>query len=186
MSENGPVTGQSGFRAIASSGIVLLLHIALALCFLSNRRPDQIEPANLKPLWIIPIAQAPQLTQPAQHRLARDNLRADQSSPRAARRPPAAIVLPTAPQVTSDQPVQPMPDLETMRAQAVEQEMRRVKSPVEIMNEQHLKNSSIETHLEDAATQAHRTDCLKAYSDVGLFAPLMIARDLIRDKGCKF
>ena len=37
-----------------------------------------------------------------------------------------------------------------------------------------------------AAAKAQRADCLNAHAGHGLFAPLFIAADLLRDKGCKF
>jgi len=83
-------------------------------------------------------------------------------------------------------PASPQLDLEALRADAVQQEIRREKSPVELMNEARLKNQSLESQIEEGAKNAQRADCRTAYADHGLFAPLFYAANLIRDKECKF
>jgi hypothetical protein len=89
------------------------------------------------------------------------------------------------PDATDTQPT-PHLDLDAMRAQAVQQELGREKSPIELHNEASKRNNSLEAQVEDGTNKAQRSDCRTAHAGAGLFAPLMIAADLIRDKGCKF
>ena len=88
---------------------------------------------------------------------------------------------------TKPEPItEPRLDLDALRASAVNEDMKREKSPIERLHESNLKNHSFEAKVENATTKAQRDDCRTAYSGAGLFAPLMVAADLIRDKGCKF
>ncbi len=86
----------------------------------------------------------------------------------------------------SDKEPTPHLDLDALRAQAVQQELGRERSPIELQNEANRKKHGLEARVEEGANEAQRADCRTAHSGAGLFAPLMIAADLIRDKGCKF
>lgn len=81
---------------------------------------------------------------------------------------------------------QPQLDLDNLRAGAVQQELKRQRSPIEQQQETHRRNHSLEARIERGTQQAARTDCRQAYAQTGLFAPLFIASDLLRDKGCQF
>jgi len=80
----------------------------------------------------------------------------------------------------------PKLDLNTLRANAVQLERKRERSPIELQNERNRLNKSLEARLEKSAKKAERTDCRTTYSGTGLFAPLFITADLLSEKGCKF
>jgi len=77
-------------------------------------------------------------------------------------------------------------DLDALRQSVIENERNRSRSGLERLQLEELSNRSLEAQLEKAAKKAQRQDCLTAHQGFGLFAPLLITADLIRDKGCKF
>jgi len=80
----------------------------------------------------------------------------------------------------------PKLDLDNLRASAVQGELNRERSPIELQEERNRRNLSLEARVENGASKAQRSDCRKSYAQTGLFAALFIARDVLNDKGCKF
>jgi HD superfamily phosphohydrolase len=80
----------------------------------------------------------------------------------------------------------PKLDLNTLRADAVQHELKRERSPIELQEERNRRNQRLEARLEKGANEAKRSDCRTSYAQTGLFAPLFITADLLRDNGCKF
>lgn len=81
-------------------------------------------------------------------------------------------------------------DLEALRSKAVSYALTQERSPIQIQNDKNLKNRSLEAAVEKGTNDAEHSDCRTAYANsgilTGLLAPIRIAADLARDKGCKF
>ncbi|HTD04501.1 hypothetical protein [Undibacterium sp.] len=77
-------------------------------------------------------------------------------------------------------------DLDSLRALARANERKRELTPIEQLRASQERNNSTEARIAAAAKNAQRKDCLTAYTGAGLFAPLLILKDTVTDKGCKW
>jgi hypothetical protein len=174
----------SRYRTIVCLSAVLLIHLLIFAALNVGRVLYSHRPETVSTVWMIPEVVPPKVvraTRPADMK----------SVPRPARPVVNAIASkPEAPSETlTETPTPPSEvhlDLDSLRAQAVQQEISRKKSPVELANEANQKNHSFETQVDESVDKAKRDDCRTAYSGAGLLAVIPIAADLIRGKGCKF
>jgi hypothetical protein len=167
-------------RAIICLALVTILHIAVIAGFRHRHHLPETSSAVISTLRLIaehPPRKAERAVVKASHpAIVPPNTTSSLSSP-------AKAALPVEPEILAQEPHL---DLDALRAEAVQNEIKRTKSPVELQNEAALKSQSLEAHIEHAAGQAQHSDCMTAHAEHGLLAPLFIAADLIRDKGCKF
>ncbi|MFZ6645791.1 hypothetical protein ACO0LO_08750 [Undibacterium sp. TJN25] len=77
-------------------------------------------------------------------------------------------------------------DLEGLRKLARDNDRSRQKTSIEQLRESQLASSSIEARVGAAALNAQRGDCRTAHANLGLLAPLLILKDALTDKGCKW
>ncbi|MES2103897.1 MAG: hypothetical protein V4634_07735 [Pseudomonadota bacterium] len=77
-------------------------------------------------------------------------------------------------------------DLDSLRALARANERQRELTPVERLRASQERDNSTEGKIAAAAKSAQRGDCRTVHADVGLFAPLLILKDSLTDKGCKW
>lgn len=77
-------------------------------------------------------------------------------------------------------------DLHALRAQILENERNRKKTPQEALRESQFIAGTIEVRIAKAAKQAERKDCQTAYAGFGLFAIIPLTISSISDKGCKW
>ncbi|WP_394781571.1 hypothetical protein [Undibacterium sp.] len=80
----------------------------------------------------------------------------------------------------------PRLDLDDLRKLARDNDRSRQKTPMEQLRETQQASNSLEARVEGAARGAQRGDCKTAYTKAGLFAPLLLLRDAVTDKGCKW
>lgn len=99
---------------------------------------------------------------------------------------PSSLIEPAPESLSSPPNELPKLDLNTSRASAVQHELNRERSPIELQNERNRRDQRLEARLEKRAKEAEHTDCRTAYAQTGLLAPLFITADLLNDKGCKF
>lgn len=173
---------RSRYRTMICLSLVLLIHcIIFTALNLKHDLRQRTEPVS-STVWIIPetkLHKPVALPKSDKSRITTYAMKSNTtitSIPQQLESHPEPVAEPTLPPL----------DLDGLRANAVQQEISRERSPIEILNEARLRNRSLEVKVENAANQAQRPDCRTAHSGAGLFAPLMIAADLIRDKGCKF
>ena len=96
-----------------------------------------------------------------------------------------ASIIESIPEKNSiDQP--PKPDIDALRKIAVQHAQSSERSPIELQREKNQPDQRLEARIEKGAKEAVHTDCRTSYAQTGLFAPLFIAADLLRDKGCRF
>ncbi|MET3106840.1 hypothetical protein AAKU67_002408 [Oxalobacteraceae bacterium GrIS 2.11] len=172
----------SRFRSIICISAIFLLHLAIVTMLNFNRSQPQAGQTKVSTLWIV-----------AETKLPPPTARSKPTSrlPRKAQNlsgTPAPIAVeadkPSETITISNQDSAPRLDLDALRAEAVQHEMTRKKSAIELA--QKTRNHSFEAQVEAATNKAQHSDCRSAYAGAGLFAPLVIAADLIRDKGCQF
>ncbi len=182
---------QPKLRSVLCFCLILFVHVVIVLVLIvehnskqKNRLPSE---TTVSTVWIMPEVKV-QKNNPVVE-AARHSVASKPTTITARVHEPISPAPEAEHSITvDDAPLQPAPnlDLDALRAQAVQQELGREKSPIELLNEANKKNNSLEARVEDGTNKAQRPDCRTAHSGAGLFAPLMIAADLIRDKGCKF
>ena len=102
----------------------------------------------------------------------------------------AVITVPdAAPTSTEESTPTPTLDLAAMRMAAGEHERRRVRSGVELVQEEQRVRGRDDSNGARAIKKAGRADCTKAYSGGAAFAPLRLIPliyDTLTDTGCKW
>jgi len=96
---------------------------------------------------------------------------------------PALAGEPASPPPQSDGP---RLDLDSLRALARSNDSKRELTPIEQLQAMQQRDHSVEAKVAAAAKRAQRPDCLTAHAGAGLFAPLLILKDTVTDKGCKW
>lgn len=174
---------RSRYRPIICLSAVLLIHWVIYAA-LNSKHPltEQVSP-TVSTLWIIPEVSLHKFIEQSKSVTFKIPSRATKSSTITLSSPePEKFPAPTANTTAR----QPHLDLNALRAEAVQQEITREKTPIELANESRLKDHGFESQVAKGMDKARRSDCRTSYFDAGLFAPLIIAADLLRDKGCKF
>jgi len=173
-------------RTIICLSFVLLMHIAVIFSLRFKNIYSNRTATTVSTLWIIAKAQLPKETNIEPVKSA--TFKASPKSNKSSKFTTISPEIKSSSEPTSETaPSAPRLDLDALRADAVQQEIKREKSPVELMNEARLKNNSLEARVEEGAAKAQRADCRTAYAGgTPILAALLIAADLIRDKGCKF
>lgn len=182
-------TNRWNTRSLISFGVVLAVHILIGTLLHSRLPAANRFVERVSTIWLLPTA--PQLPPPRPRHVAPSPPQSVAITtsrmtlaPHADDRADKSAV-PTAEQPAPD--VSPVHlDLDALRNQAVQQEMTRKKSVIELMNEGRQKDTSFEAKVEDRINQSQRADCRTAYAGIGPLALIGIAADLMRDKGCKF
>ncbi|PRC94165.1 hypothetical protein [Solimicrobium silvestre] len=180
------MTPKSNLRSLVCLSFVVLLHVVIISMWHLRNNFHDITSSELRYLQYVSIAQ------PRPRPISTpNNSPTVKSQPNKTTKSAVNTESTTAP-ITEPQAISSTPsneprlDLDALRASAVQQELHRTRSPIEKQQEANLKNQSLEARVEDAANKAQRPDCRTAYAGGGLLAPIGIAIDLIRDKGCKF
>ena len=164
-------------RPVFCLAAVLGLHLILMAMFFA--RPVVVSgiAPRVSTVWLIPeTAKVAKIT--PRHNVASTRARPTMTVPEQ-RWPVEAPTLSPAPQP-------PTLDLEAMHQLAVREALKPGGAPIVVENGLSGPDHSLEHHIDSAAKRAQHSDCRTAHSGAGLFAPLMIAADLIRDKGCQF
>ena len=178
----------SSTRRLLYLGLIALAHLALLFAFRLSAPLIASTKAKFSDLQFVTLSQP--LKKPATVSTTRTAKIAPAAKDRIATKSatsPSLAVPNDHPAELQPEPItEPKLDFDALRQAAVRAEMEREKSPIERMNEARIKNHGLETKVDDAASKAQRADCRNAYAGAGLFAPLIIAADLVRDKGCKF
>lgn len=81
---------------------------------------------------------------------------------------------------------QPGLNLDALRGSALAMERQRKPSEIEQMQASHRRTDSMEKRLGEGVKKAEKTDCLKAYSGIGLLAVIPLAVSTVVDTGCKW
>lgn len=167
------------FRPIFCLGAVLALHLALIGMFLGKPSVVSNPEARATIVWLVP--DKPPVLKP----IARRRIK---SSPSRSTTVASELtfVVPAIVPAIAPPPQAPTLDLEALRQQAVREALKADGPSLPPQSGTVVANHSLEARIEAAAKRAEHSDCRTAHSGAGLFAPLMIGADLIRDKGCRF
>ena len=164
-------------RPVFCLGAVLGLHLFLIGLFLAKPGVVSETAPRISIMWLIPetvkVAKINPGHQAVNHRPSAAMTVPEQ---KAAIETPTLSVLPQAPTL----------DLEAMHQLAVREALKPDGPSIVMQNGLSGADHSLEAHIDRAAKRAQHSDCRTAHSGAGLFAPFVIAADLMRDKGCKF
>lgn len=174
-------------------GIVLLLHLLLLIA-IGNVGPEplaQRDTAGNSTAIVMLALPAPPSSRaavvPAPHPRAR---RTPRSVPHKAAAPRSSVVqtVPAAPALpsasapaVSDSPI----DVEAAIKSAGRMRFEDDRAVAQIGKQQR-PNKTLDEKFGQQVAKSARADCKTAHADVGLLAPLFMARDALRDNGCKW
>lgn len=174
-------------RPLVCLAAVLGLHLVLIAIFLARPVVAPGTAARISTVWLIPEAAKVAKITPITPITPRRKVADSRSRPSITI--PAQQLSVEAPTLSSTLPSASQPptlDLEAMHQLAVREALKPGAAPIVVENGLSGADRTLEAHIDAAARRAQHSDCRTAHSGAGLFAPLMIAADLIRDKGCQF